>query len=123
MRKNLEDIQAISREIKENWRELLQSSIPRILIHILPIFAANKCASPTDSKEARKRVGQATASYDMLNKVVTEEMIEASIVNNLETLVVDILMTLHDNSTVGTESARYIRYITSLCIYQLISQL
>ncbi len=74
MAKQLEAIGEIGRVLKQEWRTLVETSIPKILIHILPLFAISKEGEMAAERHVQKRISRANAGYDVLTKIVKQEV-------------------------------------------------
>ncbi|CAH1798625.1 unnamed protein product, partial [Owenia fusiformis] len=100
MNRDQTGLKALCDVIQTTPEDLLLECTPRILVHILPLFAANKHCSLKG-----KEVNQATKCYDWLIKQITVEAVKSCILKHMDEIVVDILMTLYDpgNSNTGKE--------------------
>ncbi|XP_052812043.1 serine-protein kinase ATM-like isoform X2 [Mya arenaria] len=85
--KALPAIKEISVSLGATHKDILQSLIPRIVTHILPVFATGK------------KKAQASAAYDLLVEEISQQVLERQIVNNLDEIVVNILGCLHDTDS------------------------
>ncbi|XP_071112563.1 serine-protein kinase ATM-like [Haliotis cracherodii] len=95
----LEDIQALASDAEQGWKQVIIDSIPNIVIHILPLFAASTSEEVASDREVKKRTSLASRRYDMLEKEVTSEVIDREIHANLDVIIVNILMCLHGTGT------------------------
>ena len=72
--KDLGTLQNIAAALDRDWKEVLIECIPKILVHILPLFAASKLGETRDDESVRKRTSKATACYDLLIKEISNEV-------------------------------------------------
>ncbi|KAH3729489.1 hypothetical protein DPMN_055461, partial [Dreissena polymorpha] len=82
--KSLQDIQHIGAKLGQPLGDLLRAHIPHAMTHILPAFAS------------RKQSTKATAAYDLLVQELTKPVLEGEIVSNLDEIVVNLLLCLHE---------------------------
>ncbi|KAL3883922.1 hypothetical protein ACJMK2_030148 [Sinanodonta woodiana] len=98
MSKDLTTVHTIAKEIGSDGQELLCQCIPRIVVYILPLFAASTSVESASQENVKKRTAHATACYDLLTREISQEAIENGILMNLEDIVVNVLMCLYDHS-------------------------
>ncbi|KAI0210307.1 Serine-protein kinase ATM [Lamellibrachia satsuma] len=97
MQKDIAAVKTVAETIGSEWCHLLEACVPKVLVHILPLFAMSKCGKVTSLRNMQTKVAHATACYDSLVAVVKQESIDKCVVTHLDNIVVDILMTLHEN--------------------------
>ena len=49
--------------------------MPKILVHILPLFAASRLNETGEDENVKRRTSKATACYDMLISEISNEVI------------------------------------------------
>ncbi|XP_076466353.1 serine-protein kinase ATM-like [Babylonia areolata] len=85
-------LSSLAEELEMSVQDVLMSSLPAILVHILPVFAVSKMSTSSGSVSAiQRRLTNATACYDSLVEQLSKETIERSIVNQLGNIVVSTL--------------------------------
>ena len=53
---------------------MLRDCIPKILVHILPLFAASKLGETGEDEQVKRRTSKATACYDLLTREISKEV-------------------------------------------------
>ena len=81
--KDLQTIQEIAASLDCNWKEMLRDCIPKILVHILPLFAASKLGETGEDENVKRRTSKATACYDLLTKEISKEVFVLQLLNLL----------------------------------------
>ncbi|XP_021355309.1 serine-protein kinase ATM-like isoform X2 [Mizuhopecten yessoensis] len=99
MKKNMADAKEMVVAMGSKWMETLTACIPNVVVHILPLFAATRLGEMSADETVRRRTAHATLCYDLLSKEATREVLEMTIVSNLDQIVVNILMCLYDTDT------------------------
>lgn len=99
MKKNMADAKEIVVAMGGNWTDTLTMCIPKVVVHILPLFAATRLGEASGDETVRRRTAHATQCYDLLSQEATREVLETTIVSNLDQIVVNILMCLYDTDT------------------------
>ena len=72
--KDLQTIQEIASSLDQDWKKILQDCVPKILVHILPLFAASRLGESGEDEHVKRRTSKATACYDMLIKEISNEV-------------------------------------------------
>ena len=72
---DMETVQVIGSELDILSKDLLKTSIPYTVVHILPVFAASKQLGQTEESGMKKKIGRATACYNLLTKELSEEVL------------------------------------------------
>ncbi|KAK3593829.1 hypothetical protein CHS0354_011431 [Potamilus streckersoni] len=98
MSRDLTTVHTVAKEIGSGGQELLCQCIPRIVVYILPLFAACTSVESASQENVKKRTAHATACYDLLIQEISQEVVENRILMNLEDIVVNVLMCLYDHS-------------------------
>jgi len=57
-----------------DWMEVLTACIPKVMVHILPLFAVSKITEVAAEEAVRRRTAHATSCYDLLSKEATKEV-------------------------------------------------
>ncbi|XP_060082468.1 serine-protein kinase ATM-like [Ylistrum balloti] len=99
MKKKMDNAKEIVVAMGKDWTETLTLCIPKTVVHILPLFAATRLGEMSGDETVRRRTAQATQCYDLLSQEATREVLETTIVSNLDEIVVNILMCLYDTDT------------------------
>ncbi|XP_033740359.1 serine-protein kinase ATM-like [Pecten maximus] len=99
MKKNMADAKEIVVAMGGNWTETLTTCIPKVVVHILPLFAATRLGEVSGDETVQRRTAHATQCYDLLSQEATREVLETTIVSKLDQIVVNILMCLYDTDT------------------------
>ena len=76
--KDLKTVQEIAAALDRDWKEMLRDCIPKILVHILPLFAASKLGETGEDEQVKRRTSKATACYDLLTREISKEVFWAS---------------------------------------------
>ncbi|XP_062570227.1 serine-protein kinase ATM-like, partial [Saccostrea cucullata] len=95
MFKDIDNAKRVAMTLGQDWLEVLKLCIPRIVVFILPQFAASQ-RGETASEHVKKRTAHATACYTLLTDQAGKEMVDKCIGNNLDVIVVNILLCLYD---------------------------
>ena len=74
MRKDTAAAKNVAETISSEWRPLLEACLPKVLVHILPLFAVSKCGKAASERSMQARVAHATTCYDSLLEVVKQEV-------------------------------------------------
>ncbi|XP_060578238.1 serine-protein kinase ATM-like [Ruditapes philippinarum] len=93
---DMDSVEIIGSNLGISPKDLLKNSIPYTVVHILPVFAASKQLGQTDDSGIKKKIGRATACYNLLTKELSEEVVDRQIVNSLDEIVANLLMCLYD---------------------------
>ena len=72
--KDLKTVQEIAAALDRDWKEMLRDCIPKILVHILPLFAASKLGETGEDEQVKRRTSKATACYDLLTREISKEV-------------------------------------------------
>ncbi|XP_044057149.1 serine-protein kinase ATM isoform X1 [Siniperca chuatsi] len=98
---DFEQVKSIGRYLEKDWRGLLADCFPKIMVNILPYFAL----SGQDAQVAQQRE-KAHRVYDLLKDAncLGKQQIDNLIHSNLADIVVELLMTLYEES--GAEGDR-----------------
>ena len=72
--KDLQTVQEIASSLERDWKEILRECVPKILVHILPLFAASRLGETGDDENVKRRTSKATACYDLLIKEISNEV-------------------------------------------------
>ncbi|KAK6170767.1 hypothetical protein SNE40_019079 [Patella caerulea] len=97
MKKDIESIKTICSDIEDDMKVVILDCVPRIVVHILPLFAVSSNKELQSDTHVRRRLALATTSYNTLCQIITKEEFNKAIVDNLHSIVVNILMCLHDD--------------------------
>ncbi|ESO89357.1 hypothetical protein LOTGIDRAFT_229208 [Lottia gigantea] len=98
MKKDMGSIEKLCGDIEENMNDIIISCIPRITIYILPLFAASSSKELQSDVNVRKRIALATASYEKLCQLITKDTLSKRISENIDVIVVNVLMCLHNDT-------------------------
>ncbi|XP_076138976.1 serine-protein kinase ATM [Alosa pseudoharengus] len=91
---DFEAVRSIGTRLGREWRLLLADCFPRIMVNILPYFAQ----SGQDPRAAQHRE-KAHRVYDLLkDKCLGKQQIDSLICGNLADIVVELLMTLYEET-------------------------
>ena len=74
MQKDLTDIHPIAEQLNMETKALLRECIPKIVVHILPLYAATSLSETSQVPEANRRCARAKSRYEMLESQVTPEV-------------------------------------------------
>ena len=74
MRKDTAAAKNVAETIGSEWCPLLETCLPKVLVHILPLFAVSKCGKAASVRSVQARVAHATTCYDSLLEVVKQEV-------------------------------------------------
>jgi ataxia telangiectasia mutated family protein len=74
MFRDVDTAKRVSVTVSDDWPTVLKQCIPRVLVFILPQFAASR-SGETSNEQVKKRTAHATACYDLLAEQVTKEVI------------------------------------------------
>lgn len=74
MQKDIAAVKTVAETIGSEWCHLLEACVPKVLVHILPLFAMSKCGKVTSLRNMQTKVAHATACYDSLVAVVKQEV-------------------------------------------------
>ena len=74
MRKDTAAAKNVAETIGSEWCPLLEMCIPKVLVHILPLFAMSKCGKAALARSMQAKVAHATTCYDSLLEVVNQEV-------------------------------------------------
>ncbi|XP_074906085.1 serine-protein kinase ATM isoform X2 [Buteo buteo] len=111
IRSQFEDVKLLADKIEKDWRQVLADCFPKILVNILPYFAYQSHGK----NEVAEQRDKASEVFDMLKdeKCLGKQQIDNLSHNNLSEIVVELLMTLHEqpDTTVeeGPHLSKYIR--------------
>ena len=72
--KDLQTVQEIALSLDQDWKEILRDCVPKILVHILPLFAASRLSETGEDEIVKRRTSKATACYDMLISEISNEV-------------------------------------------------
>lgn len=75
MFKHIDMAKSVAASLDRDWLEVLKLCIPKILVFILPQFAASR-SGETSNDQVKKRTAHATACYELLAKQATKEVID-----------------------------------------------
>ncbi|XP_048753406.2 serine-protein kinase ATM-like isoform X2 [Ostrea edulis] len=95
MFKDVETAKKVGMTVSSDWQKVLILCIPRVVVFILPQFAASR-SGETSNEQVKKRTAHATACYDLLAEQATKEVVNKCIVTKLDVIVVNILLCLYD---------------------------
>lgn len=73
MFKHIDMAKTVAASLDRDWLEVLKLCIPKILVFILPQFAASR-SGETSNDQVKKRTAHATACYELLAKQATKEV-------------------------------------------------
>lgn len=73
MFKEVDTAKRVVATLNRDWLEVLKLCIPKIVVFILPQFAASR-SGETSNEQVKKRTAHATACYDLLAEQVTKEV-------------------------------------------------
>lgn len=73
MFKDVETAKKVGMTVSSDWQKVLILCIPRVVVFILPQFAASR-SGETSNEQVKKRTAHATACYDLLAEQATKEV-------------------------------------------------
>lgn len=73
MFKHIDTARSVAASLDRDWLEVLKLCIPKIVVFILPQFAASR-SGETSNDQVKKRTAHATACYDLLAEQATKEV-------------------------------------------------
>ena len=74
MRKDVDSLTALAESLSTSLSSLLEAASPKILIHILPLFAASKAEGGVTDRDVQRRVQHANSCYELLTSHVANEV-------------------------------------------------
>ncbi|KAJ8315050.1 hypothetical protein KUTeg_007200 [Tegillarca granosa] len=95
MRKDITVAKEMVTTMKGDWVTVVKQSIPIIIVHIIPLFAATTSKELSGDEHVRRRTSHASACYDLLTNEVTKDVVDKTIVSRLDEIVVNVLMCLN----------------------------
>ncbi|XP_031608533.1 serine-protein kinase ATM isoform X2 [Oreochromis aureus] len=108
---DFEQVKSVGRSLDKDWRDLLADCFPKIMVNILPYFAL----PGQDSQVAQQRE-KANMVYDLLKDAscLGKQQIDSLIHSNLADIVVELLMTLYEESGAEEDRGDLKRFIGEL---------
>ncbi|XP_059186754.1 serine-protein kinase ATM [Centropristis striata] len=108
---DFEQVKSIGRCLEKDWKELLANCFPKIMVNILPYFVC----SGQDSQVAQQRE-KAYRVYNLLKDAncLGKQEIDNLIHSNLADIVVELLMTLYEESGAEGNNGDLKRFIGEL---------
>lgn len=73
MFKHIDTAKSVTASLDRDWLEVLKLCIPKIVVFILPQFAASR-SGETSNDQVKKRTAHASACYDLLAEQATKEV-------------------------------------------------
>ncbi|KAJ8314521.1 hypothetical protein KUTeg_006671 [Tegillarca granosa] len=95
MKKDITVAKEMVTTMKGDWVTVVKQSVPIIIVHIIPLFAATTSKELSGDEHVRRRTSHASACYDLLTNEVTKDVVDKTIVSRLDEIVVNVLMCLN----------------------------
>ncbi|XP_034556513.1 serine-protein kinase ATM [Notolabrus celidotus] len=108
---DFEQVKSIGRCLEKDWKELLADCFPKIMVNILPYFAR-----PGQDPQVAQQREKAHRVYDLLKDAncLGKQQIDSLIHSNLADIVVELLMTLYEESGAEGDQGDLKRFIGEL---------
>ncbi|XP_070568138.1 serine-protein kinase ATM-like [Ptychodera flava] len=108
MNKKIETVKSLGRELKMEWIQLLKECFPQIIVHIIPTFAHQR-EGDSMTEELHRRKSHATHVLNQIQEILSQQVTEKLIQNNLDEIVVELLMTLHEPYSEDSDIGQFVK--------------